>query len=619
MPKQYVLFGRPVPRLGTRHASLLLVAISLFALFSLLFTLPSALPAGPSFDNPKFSMPKSLKKPPWMSHLNPFKQPAHAPPRQSNDTDGEASWYSHYRWLTTPFSSSMTLDENRSLLPILEKRPRIYCYYDNTVDKDAKDKDAESALLLAWRKAWWAFGFEPIILSPAEGETNPLYDELQRHKEIEPALRNDLMRWMAWENMGGGLLAHFLLYPMGPYDDPLLKSLRRGDFPKLTRWKELGDGLFAGPQNEVVSTIKLALASPHLKVVKDLVAAITNKETENPFAIDDPPASLAYYSASVVGSKYPKIADELAINKPVGLRKLGQLISSHMHSVWQSHFPSGIAVVKPIPHHTTHMISPAYSLATRLTRCPESPMPASCPPNRADCTPCDPDKLLPVTTPAHLSNATGLFTIGTVPHPYTSSTLMAMKKTIDIPWVRRESERDPWITDLTQELCSPGIAGGPRLLRFKEAVAADETAARASLWLLAERDIPEDLDWHFGFPLPGGGGGTPPNHDPADGPIPVPEELALEPNILTRAQAIVGTNDPTLRRKPKKMATKEEIAVRDAVEAWNLADAEAWRFARAYLARKTMERKKWEERESKYADGMGSETGRRSPWDRWLE
>ena len=93
MPKQYVLFGRPVPRLGTRHTSLLLVAISLFAVGSLWLTLPSAIPTGPSLSNPKFSMPKSLKPPPWMGHLNPFKQPAHAPPRQSNDTDGDAAWY----------------------------------------------------------------------------------------------------------------------------------------------------------------------------------------------------------------------------------------------------------------------------------------------------------------------------------------------------------------------------------------------------------------------------------------------------------------------------------------------------------------------------------------------
>lgn len=623
MPKQYVLFGRPLPRMGTRHASVLLVALSLFALFSLFFTLPSALPAGPSFDNPKFSMPKSLKKPPWMDHLNPFKQPTHAPPRQTNDTDGEASWYSHYRWLTTPFSSSMTLDEHRSLLPVLEKRPRIYCYYDNTIEKSPKDKDAESELLLAWRKAWWAYGFEPILLTPAEGETNPLYDELQRIKEIDPALRNDLMRWLAWDNMNGGLLAHFLLFPMGAYNDPLLKALRRGDFPKLTRWKDFDDGLFAGPKNEIVSTIKLALASPHLKVVKDLVAAITHDKAENPFSIDDPPASLAYYSARTIEATYPKIADELARNKPSGLRSLRQLITSHLHLTWQSLFSSGIAVLKPIPHHTTHLIAPAYGLAQRLASCPSSPIPSSCPPNTASCTPCDSSRLLPITTPAHLPNISSSsptpFLIGSIPHPYTTASLFSLQPTLTIPWIRRSAPRDPWITDLTQLLSGPSISSGPRLLHFKESVAAHDSGPRASLWLLAERDIPDDLDWHFGFPVPGGGAVTPPNHDPADGPVPVPEELALEPELIKKAKVIVGAGDVPAKGKVKTEVSEEDVAVRDAVEAWNLADVEAWRFARAYLARKSVERKKWELEEAKFADGMGSETGRRSPWDRWLE
>ncbi|KAK5660633.1 hypothetical protein OQA88_11995 [Cercophora sp. LCS_1] len=614
MPKQYVLFGRPVPRLGTRHTSLLLVTISLFAVFSLLFTLPSAIPDGPSLSNPKFSMPKSLKPPGWVGQLNPFKQPAHPPPRQNNDTDGTSSWYSHYRWLTTPFSSSMTLDEHRSLLPVIEKRPPIYCYYDNTIEKDSKEKDAESTLLLAWRKAWWAVGFMPIILSPAEGETNPLYDELQRHKEIEPNLRIDLMRWMAWETMGGGLLAHYRLFPMGPYDDPLLKSLRRGETPKLTRWKDLDDGLFAGPREEIASTIKLALASPHLRVVSNILAAIT---AENPFTVDEPPVALAYYSPRIVETKYSKVADETAATRDASLL---QLITAHLQATWQSQFPAGMVVVKPLPQHTTHMIANAFHLAEKLTMCQQSPLPNSCPPNLSSCTPCDDkDRRLPIKTPAHLSNATDVFTIGTVPHPYTTSILGAMKSTLDIPWVRRESARDPWITDLTKDICTAGISGGPRLLRFKERVASDSTGAHASIWLLAEMPLPDDLDWHFGFALPKWGGGIPPVHDPVEGPVPMPEELEAEPKLLKHAKAIVTADDETPRLKPKVVVKPEELTLRNATEAWNLADAEAWRFARAYLARKTIERRKWEEVEAKYADGMGSETGRRSPWDRWLE
>ncbi|KAK0612831.1 hypothetical protein B0T17DRAFT_385449 [Bombardia bombarda] len=632
MPKQYVLFGRPLPRLGSRHISLLLVTISLFALFSLLFTLPSAIPTGPSLQiaDHKFSIPKSFKSP-WVSSFSPFKQPAHAPPHQKNDTYAESSWYANWKWLSIPFSSSLTLDENRQLLPVLQERPPIYCYYDNTLKKEAAVKDAESELLLTWRRAWWAMGFKPIILSPAEALHNPLYEELQKRDDITPAFKTDLMRWLAWENMSGGLLAHHLLYPMGAYDDPLLTYLRRGLFPRLTRWKDLDDGLFAGAKPDISAAIKQAMASPNLKAVNDMLAAsLADKDANSPFFVDAVPHALAYYSTREVATNYAKVGNAITGSSPsVGLTQLNQLITSHLHLTWQNLFSSGIAVMKPLPHHTTHMIGPAYELALRLTHCPESPMAASCPPNRPKCSPCVSSHPMKIATPAHYTNTSSLYTIGTVPHPYTAATLNALRDSLTTSYIRRSmTDRDPWLADLTKELCGAGVSGAPRVMRFKSAVASPHGAAH-TLWLLAERRLPDDLDWHFGFDIPTeatwadeGKSETPvpgperrpppPQHDPKDGPVASPDELQLEPPLLARAQAIVGD------AKTKSRATKEELAVRSAVEAWNLADTEAWRFARAYLDRDTMERKKWEEEEAKYAGGMGSEKGRRSAggWER---
>jgi hypothetical protein len=42
------------------------------------------------------------------------------------------------------------------------------------------------------------------------------------------------------------------------------------------------------------------------------------------------------------------------------------------------------------------------------------------------------------------------------------------------------------------------------------------------------------------------------------------------------------------------------VAVKAAVEAWNLADTEIWRFVRAFGARKAMERAKWAEEEERF-------------------
>ncbi|EAA26881.2 hypothetical protein NCU03554 [Neurospora crassa OR74A] len=653
MPRQYVLFGRPLPRLGSRHLSLLLVSVSLFAIFSLLFTLPSAIPTGPSLQiaDHKLSIPDSIKNP-W-NKVNPFKQPAHAPPRQKNDTYGQSSWYANWKWLSYPFSSSVTLDESRSLLPELAQRPPIYVYYDNTIEREKATKEVESDILLSWRRAWWAQGFKPIILSPAEAMNNPMYEELQHRSEgMDASLKTDMMRWLAWENMGGGLLAHYFLFPMGAYDDPLLVYLRRGEFPGLTRWKDLGDGLFVGPKADVAKAIKLALASPNLKTAKNFLEATSASKEAGPFTIDDTePSSLAFYSASAL-KLYSKVAETIGGDRVAGLKSLNELINAHLHQTWQSLFSEGIAVVKPLPQHTTHMIAPSYSVALRLASCPaNNPLPSSCPPNRPKCVPCSTTSHpIKISTPAHYKNSSALYTIGTVPHPYTIQSLSSMREQITVPWIRRESVRDAWVGDLMTDLFKgKAVPAGARVLRFKEAVAGEYGSAR-SLWLTAERDdTPEGiLDWHFGFDLPALPASSPkdkakeeehkhddatekieseihkpkdnfilpPLHDEKEGPVPTEQDLKLEPNLLSIAKTIVSSaasddGEGAADNKNKKIhVTKEEIKIREAVEAWNLADWEAWRFARAYLARKEMEREKWAEEEEKYAGGMGSERKR---------
>ena len=64
--------------------------------------------------------------------------------------------------------------------------------------------------------------------------------------------------------------------------------------------------------------------------------------------------------------------------------------------------------------------------------------------------------------------------------------------------------------------------------------------------------------------------------------------------------------------------------IRDAVEAWNMADTEAWRFVRAFAAREVVERRRWEEEERRFAGGkeeeeeeLGEEGGRRDEEGGW--
>ncbi|KAJ1338040.1 hypothetical protein MN608_00898 [Microdochium nivale] len=626
-----------MPRIARRRLVPLLLAVGIFALFSLLFTLPGSIPSSPTLSKTlaehKLSLP-SIPKLPGLPHsissgiLAPFRPPAHAPPVQKNSTYEGSSWYSNWNWLS-PFSSSITLDETRSLLPPLPERPSIYCYYDTSIQRDAKTKEAESELLLTWRRAWWSQGFRPVILSDAEATKNPLYDEVQR-LEVESTFKKDLMRWLAWENMRGGILAHYRLFPMGDSHDPLLAFMRRGEFPKLTRWEGLGGRLFVGPKNEVTEVLTRALRSKKTKGVKDVIAAV---EAED-FQADKRPAAVAYYDSRTVEEKFDKIAGELASDHASGLRSLNRLINAHLHGTWLRSFKQGIAVLKPLPEHTTRMIEAASELAVSLSTCPTSPMPDSCPPNIPKCTPCSPKKLVKISTPASYRNTTDLFSIGTVPHPYTIQSLDNQRAYLNLTWIREKSVRDLWLYKISKDLLGAGVSSSTRLLKFKEAVAGEQTRY-SSIWLTAERDTPRDLEWWFGFDLHKeadnvqSSADTPKTED-KDKPeeqkraatddvaattetpneVEEPDDEDIELQLLMKARAMRKTKD------------KNEIRIRDAIEAWNLADTEAWKFTKAFMARSRVERLKWEEEESKYAGGVGRDTeiGAKSSWtDRWKD
>ncbi|KAA8574570.1 hypothetical protein EYC84_006019 [Monilinia fructicola] len=464
---------------------------AIFAVITLVFTLPNSIPSGPSlgkFTDHRMSLPKlpNLKSSP--SILNPFRQAAHAPPVQKNSTYGESKWHANWNWLS-PFSSS---------------------------------------------------------------------------------------RGKIWEL---DYFCNYLTLPMGPYEDQTLSFLRRGEYPLLTRYDEMGSGIFSGSKSDITAAVKAALANTKLKDVKDFVGAVP-KDT---FEIDPSHDSLAFYQTKIVEQKYPQIAKGFEGNGAAGLQLLNKLIISHLHQTWQNIFTEGISVVKPEPEHMSYLIEPALQLAEYLAQCPDSPMPASCPPNRPKCKPCVASSPMKISTPAFYRNTSGLYTIGTVPHPYTMSTLSSFQEKIDIRWIRRESPRDAWLSTLTKELLGTGVSGTPRIIKFKEAVASPHGTSH-SLWLTAEKEIPSDLDWHFGFtiprnatdtgksetPVPGPERRPKPVHDPKDGPVPTEEDKKKEEILLAKAKTF-GGSDKT-----------EDLKIRGAVEAWNLADTEAWRFARHF-------------------------------------
>lgn len=567
----------------------------------------------------------------------------HKPAQQQNSTAGGSSWYSDWRW-RNPFSSSVTLDEDRAVLPVLLHRPPVYTYYDTTVKQDKETKKADQELLLTWRRAWWAKGFRPIILSEAEAMNHPLYPSL-KPKGMQKGLEFEFMRFLAWGHMGTGLLASWHCVPMGSYDDLLLSHLRRGQYAQLTKFDAIGAGLFAGEKSHINDAIQASLGDAKLSTYKTITKAISKEHWTT-----EQPGALAHYDSQTISSRYPALAHVMDEDAAKGKRDLNQLIGAHLHTVWQNTFSSGIAVLKPLPAHSTALVQPALDLAHLLTECPESIMQSSCPPNRPKCSPCVASKMY-VQTPQAFKNSSTVFTLSVVPHPLTMITLNNdTVEHITVQHIRRKTDRDPWLYSVTRDVLGDGRGGPSRVLSLKTMVASEFGFSR-SLWFTTEQfptafnppppppksptndahpekekvePFPEswleEMDWVFGFTVPRStiphGESLPPVPGPerwasgpaglpvekpksSDGRPPTEEEKAKEVSLLRRARETVESKDDNI------------LKMRAVAEAWNLADSEAWKFVKAYRARADLERKIFEKEEAKFG---GSKARGASRW-----
>ena len=529
--------------------------------------------------------------------------PTHKPPAQKNSTSGDAKWYSDWKWLH-PFSATITLEEDRSVLPPLPPRPPIYTFYDSEAEKAEKTKAAENKLLLLWRRAWWAQGFKPVILGRAEAMNNPIYEAFEGHK-LQPQLEADLVRWLAWGQMGSGILANWLAVPMGPHDDHLLSYLRRGDYPKLTRYEGLGAGLFSGEKSAINAAIEEALKSPKLKQSKSLLEVVNHST----ISVDHKPDAIAFYDANANAEHYKAISAKLADDKAAGLQLLAQLITSHLHLTFLTTFTEGFAVLTPFPDNAHILTQQALGLADALRSCPSSPILSSCPPTHQDCTPCSSISPPPVKTPEYLTNASSVYTIGTVPHPFTLASLLANTKDITTRHIRRDTDRDRWLSAVTEKTLGKDLGGQSRIVSLKETVAGEWGSVRG-LWM-TEDPTPDhkDLEYHFGFQL------APFNitSSTLDGVPPSRKEKQAADRTLKMQKEYLANAQEVLKARAKK---PDMVATREMVEAWNLADTEAWRFVRAHMAREKVERNKWEEEERAFA---GAEEGRGKAWGNWFD
>ncbi|KAL2823940.1 hypothetical protein BDW59DRAFT_148253 [Aspergillus cavernicola] len=528
-------------------------------------------------------------------HLPTFHPPAHKPPDpQEDSSSGDSKWFSNLAWLN-PFSSSITLDESRSVLPPLPERPYIFTYYNPKKDNTRDVDDADAQLLLAWRRAWYAQGFRPAVLGRGEAMASPLYESVQ-HLELNPELEEGIFKWLAWSHMGDGLLADWRCFPMARYDDATLSYLRRGTEPdRIIRFNRANSALFSGGKTAISGAIETAVKKID-KSAKNFVDLIP----EDLFQFQQT-SSLAFYDSATIAANYPGLSEKTATPAAVDRLALVELINSHLQTTFQNSFPGGIVVLKPHAEHTTALVEPALRLARALGQCPHSIAPSSCPPNRPNCHPCDAHKLMQISQPATYKNNTQVYTIGTLPHPYTLISLLQNSVEVTARYIRRETGRDGWLREVTGQHLDHKLGGGTRAVVLKKAV-ADEPAIGTSIWMTVESlpaeagqalpsSLLDEFEWQLGFKIPRDSNVDAKNEGDTKESMqhanPSKQGVGREYEIMKQARGVLKTQT----NRPSIQAV---------AEAWNLADTEVWRFVKAYRARSIVERKKWEEAEKDF-------------------
>lgn len=564
------------------HRSTALLAVIVFVALLLLIFSSSSTPEVPAED--VSIADKYRPNLPSLSDFNiPYFRPAahKPPPEQKNSTSGESKWFNDWTWIN-PFSSSITLDENRSVLPPLRQRPFIYTYYDSNNKKDPEEENADAQLILAWRRAWYAQGFRPVVLGRGDAMRNPYYESVQK-LSLDQKTEHDIFRWLAWGHMGTGLLSDLVCFPMARYDDDMLSYLRRGSIDThITRFDKIRNCLFAGEKAKIDEAISGAIKKVG-ESTNDKPTSMLDLVPADLFKVENP-SPLAYYASSSITTNYPTLAENINSTPKAGRLALVELINSHLHYTFQNSFPAGIAVLKPFPEHTTALVEPSLRLAKALVQCPAISLPASCPPNKPTCQICGSGKPIRISQPTAYKNTSHLFTIGTLPHPLTLISLQQNSEEVTTGHIRRETERDPWLKEVTKEHLGDVMGGSPRTMVFKQAVGSD-TATGSSLWMTVESLPPEagqalpsalldEFEWQFGFKIPRDNKADAKNEGERKETVqdanPSIEGVEKEYDILQKARNILKSKE------------NNRVGIKEVAEAWNLADTEAWRFVRAY-------------------------------------
>ncbi len=439
-------------------------------------------------------------------------------------------------------------------MPSLIPRCPIYTFHDT----DTTSSTDELEVIAVWRKAFWAAGFRPIVLSTQDSQKHPKYaNVLEKVKDEKPPTL--LLKWLAWSVVGGGILTDWTVIPfMYEMKNPSLYLLQSCTFDALAiqRYENFGESILMGANGPVANFLERLLA------VEDFNSLDLLTFGGDDFQVLATPSDLAYYSPDIIVSRYENME----------LRQLAVLINAHLHQAMLLAFPEKILVVNPFFEISKILVFPALRIARQLARCPSSPLKSSQSPLHQYDTPCEVRKH-PVAYAQGITNSTKSIQLLTVAHPLTYLWLKQKRAKVQPSFVRRHTDRDSWMVATTRDISPAGVGAEKRLTILKRALISQSVAILAATW--EESWDENDVSGVLGFSLP---------------------PISFEDEIIDGEGTRKYADNVTLLSEAKKTVLgldAESLRQRAFVEAWNLADTGMWRFVQLIVKNANDERRAW--------------------------
>lgn len=523
------------------------------------------------------------------------------------------SWRRPYAF-SDPFSMTQ--------VPLDNGRCKIYTYFDyNTTELKAKQTDpkklekdleelrTEKRIVDTWARAWWALGFEPVVLNLVDARSHPRYQEFEESNVFNADLKKANAKWLAWLAAGAGIYSDYRVIPVTrDASHEAIQLLKSCSYSERMAFDDESLSL-------IVSDIKDT--KPFLF---DIMRGFTEKQLTVNFEVYQQNA-FAYYSNRnfrVVSNtlKTGAYAERKGLNDaPVPASDVLAMMHGHLRQIFlDSYQVIGFAgpTYDPMSKILSHFIA----------ECPSSHLANYCPPTTSALhnlaggkdgsrrksfkQACKPRKCTTLSTQRGLDvqsvygitdPSRRIFTVAAMSHPWTHIAMQRLNtEGVNVTFDEvRESHRDSVTHLLTDTLVGSGVIGNDiRLLALKDSMSQISPVSNAT-WTLFENDVQSQIDAisrDVGFDIEFdrkvlsdvsrivsyGGLTTYLRH-----------KIEFIDNFLNSTSRVIARDlaNNDYIEKPIDLPYPEEQVV-DSLKAWSAADYEAWRFLHKFNQRKDL-------------------------------